>query len=205
MTVSGSLFVITAASGTGKTSLVSQLVQTVDQLEVSVSHTTREPRSGEVDGQHYYFTDKKSFLSDVMAGGFIEHAEVFGNFYGTQQKTVEDMLDSGTDVILEIDWQGAQQVKRLFDEVTLIFIIPPSREALRERLSNRGQDSADVIEQRLAGSLKEMRQYVSFDYLVVNDSFDQALDELKSIVIAKRMTLAKQQNNQLQLLQRLLA
>lgn len=205
MSVSGSLFVITAASGTGKTSLVSQLVQTIDHLDVSVSHTTREPRDGELDGQHYHFTDKKSFLADVMAGEFIEHAEVFGNFYGTHQKTVEDTLAAGIDVILEIDWQGAQQVKRLFDQVTLIFIIPPSRDALRQRLSNRGQDSDEVIEQRLDGSLQEMRQYVNFDYLVVNDNFDTALSELTSIIIARRMTLDKQQNKHLELLQRLLS
>lgn len=205
MSTPGSLFVITAASGTGKTSLVSKLIQDIDDLSVSISHTTRDPRPGEVNGEHYHFTDKKSFLSDVMAGAFIEHAEVFGNFYGTQQQTVEDMLAAGTDVILEIDWQGAQQVKRLFDQVTMIFIIPPSRDALRERLSNRGQDSDEVIEQRLSGSLQEMRQYVNFDYLVVNDDFDTALSELKAIIISHRVALDKQQHKQLELLQRLLA
>lgn len=203
--MSGSLFVVTAASGTGKTSLVRQLVNDLDYLSVSVSHTTREPRADEISGEHYHFTDKKTFLADVMAGEFIEHADVFGNFYGTHQATVERLLQSGQDVILEIDWQGARQVNTLFPSAKKIFIIPPSKDALRERLSNRGQDSDEVIETRLAGSLEEMSQYVNFDYLVVNDDFDTALSDLKAIITTNRLTLAHQQHQQLALLQKLLS
>ncbi|WP_227429247.1 guanylate kinase [Psychrobacter sp. I-STPA6b] len=191
--MTGSLFIITAASGTGKTSLVKQLIATTNELAVSVSHTTRQPRTGEVDGQHYHFTDVANFVSGIQAGQFLEHAEVFGNYYGTSQESVNKQLNAGLDVILEIDWQGALQVKEIFDDVTMIFILPPSLASLRQRLSTRGQDSTEVIERRLAGAVDEMRQYVHFDYVVVNDNFDVALAELKSIIIAKRQTLARQQ------------
>lgn len=191
--VTGSLFIITAASGTGKTSLVKQLIATTNDLAVSISHSTRRPRPGEIDGQHYHFVSREIFADMIKQGEFLEHAEVFENYYGTAQSTVEFMLSNGLDVILEIDWQGALQVQKLRPDATTIFILPPDRQSLRQRLSNRGQDSQEVIERRLAGSVNEMSQYVNFDYVVINDNFDVALAELKSIIIANRLTLAKQQ------------
>ena len=189
----GSLFIITAASGTGKTSLVKQLIATTNDLAVSISHSTRKPRPGEIDGQHYHFVSREIFADMIKQGEFLEHAEVFENYYGTAQSTVEFMLSNGLDVILEIDWQGALHVQKLRPDATTIFILPPDRQSLRQRLSNRGQDSQEVIEKRLAGSVNEMSQYVNFDYVVINDNFDVALAELKSIIIANRLTLAKQQ------------
>lgn len=189
----GSLFIITAASGTGKTSLVKQLIATTNDLAVSISHSTRKPRPGEIDGQHYHFVSREIFADMIKKGEFLEHAEVFENYYGTAQSTVEFMLSNGLDVILEIDWQGALQVQKLRPDATTIFILPPDRQSLRQRLSNRGQDSQEVIERRLAGSVNEMSQYVNFDYVVINDNFDVALAELKSIIIANRLTLTKQQ------------
>lgn len=189
----GSLFIITAASGTGKTSLVKQLLATTNDLAVSISHTTRDPRPGETDGIHYHFTDTASFVEGIKAGQFLEHAEVFGNYYGTSQASVNAQLEAGMDVILEIDWQGALQVKKIFNDVTMIFILPPSLATLRQRLAGRGQDSEDVINTRLAGAVDEMRQYVNFDYVVINDHFEAALYELKAIIVAKRQTLDRQQ------------
>ena len=192
--MTGSLFIITAASGTGKTSLVKQLLATTNDLTVSVSHTTRSPRPGEIDGQHYHFTDIETFTSAIGEGKFLEHAEVFGNYYGTSEHSVRAQLESGIDVILEIDWQGALQVKRLFTDATMIFILPPSVATLRQRLSTRATDSTDVIEQRLAGSVHEMSQYVHADYVVINDNFEVALTELKAIIVADRQTLSRQQS-----------
>lgn len=192
--MTGSLFIITAASGTGKTSLVKQLLATTNDLTVSVSHTTRSPRAGELDGQHYHFTDIDTFIQAVGEGKFLEHAEVFGNYYGTSEQSVRTQLESGIDVILEIDWQGALQVKRLFTDAIMIFILPPSVATLRQRLSTRATDSTDVIEQRLAGSVHEMSQYVHADYVVINDNFEVALTELKAIIVADRQTLARQQS-----------
>lgn len=192
--MTGSLFIITAASGTGKTSLVKQLLATTNDLTVSVSHTTRSPRPGEIDGQHYHFTDVESFTAAIDEGKFLEHAEVFGNYYGTSEHSVRTQLESGIDVILEIDWQGALQVKCLFTDAIMIFILPPSVATLRQRLSTRATDSTDVIEQRLAGSVHEMSQYVHADYVVINDNFEVALTELKAIIIADRQTLARQQS-----------
>ncbi|WP_182407012.1 guanylate kinase [Psychrobacter sp. GP33] len=192
--MTGSLFIITAASGTGKTSLVKQLLATTNDLTVSVSHTTRSPRPGEIDGQHYHFTDIQTFTSAIGEGKFLEHAEVFGNYYGTSEHSVRAQLESGIDVILEIDWQGALQVKRLFTDATMIFILPPSVATLRQRLSTRATDSTDVIEQRLAGSVHEMSQYVHADYVVINDNFEVALTELKAIIVADRQTLSRQQS-----------
>lgn len=191
--MTGSLFIITAASGTGKTSLVKQLLATTNDLAVSISHTTRAPRPGETDGMHYHFTEKADFIAGINAGNFLEHAEVFGNYYGTSQASVTAQLKAGFDVILEIDWQGALQVKQLFADVTMIFILPPSLPTLRQRLSSRGQDSEEVINTRLAGAVDEMRQYVHFDYVVINDHFEAALYELKSIIVAKRQTIERQQ------------
>lgn len=189
----GSLFIVTAASGTGKTSLVKQLVATTNDLAVSISHSSRSPRPSEIDGQHYHFVSRDEFAEMIKNGEFLEHAEVFDNFYGTAEKSVDYMLANGLDVILEIDWQGALQVQKIRPDAVMIFILPPDRQSLRQRLSNRGQDSIDVIEKRLAGSVNEMSQYVNFDYIVINDNFDVALAELKAIILANRLTLAKQQ------------
>ena len=191
--MTGSLFIITAASGTGKTSLVKQLLATTNDLTVSVSHTTREPRPGEIDGHHYHFTDFDKFVTAISESQFLEHAEVFGNYYGTSEQSVRAQLDAGVDVILEIDWQGALQVKKIFTDAIMIFILPPSIATLRQRLSTRGQDSMEVIEQRLAGAVNEMAQYVNFDYVIINDSFEVALTELKAIIVADRQTLKRQQ------------
>ena len=191
--MTGSLFIITAASGTGKTSLVKQLLATTNDLTVSVSHTTRTPRPGEIDGHHYHFTDVDSFLADINENKFLEHAEVFGNYYGTSEQSVRTQLEAGVDVILEIDWQGALQVKKIFTEATMVFILPPSLATLRQRLSTRAQDSIEVIEQRLAGSVNEMSQYVHADFVIINDNFEVALTELKAIIVADRQTLARQQ------------
>ncbi|WP_413518650.1 guanylate kinase [Psychrobacter glacincola] len=191
--MTGSLFIITAASGTGKTSLVKQLLATTNDLTVSVSHTTRDPRPGEIDGHHYHFTDTHRFVTAIGENKFLEHAEVFGNYYGTSEQSVRTQLDAGVDVILEIDWQGALQVKKIFTDAIMIFILPPSIATLRQRLSTRGQDSMEVIEKRLAGAVNEMAQYVHFDYVIINDSFEVALTELKAIIVADRQTLKRQQ------------
>ena len=191
--MTGSLFIITAASGTGKTSLVKQLLATTNDLTVSVSHTTRMPRPGEIDGHHYHFTDVDNFVTAIGENKFLEHAEVFGNYYGTSEQSVRTQLEAGVDVILEIDWQGALQVKKIFTEATMVFILPPSLSTLRQRLSTRGQDTMEVIEQRLAGAVTEMAQYVNFDYVIINDSFEVALTELKAIIVADRQTLHRQQ------------
>ena len=192
--MTGSLFIITAASGTGKTSLVKQLIATTNDLTVSVSHTTRGPRPGEIEGHHYHFTTEAAFLAAVDNGEFLEHAQVFDNYYGTKEQSVRAQLEAGVDVILEIDWQGALQVQDIFPEAVMIFILPPSVATLRQRLSARGQDSQEVIEKRLAGSVTEMAQYVNFDYVVINDNFEVALAELKAIIIADRQTLTRQQD-----------
>ncbi len=201
----GTLFIISAASGTGKTSLVKELLATTKNLVVSVSHTTREPRRGEVDGEHYYFTNKEEFMRLVGEAEFLEHAEVFGNYYGTSKTAVNDLLNAGVDVILEIDWQGALQVKRQLKDAVLIFILPPNREALRSRLSNRAQDTLKVIEERLAGAVREMQEYVNFDYIVINDDFNQALNELQSIVCTYRLQVTKQSAKNQQLISDLLS
>lgn len=203
--MSGLLFVVAAASGTGKTSLVKALLPQIEGLDVSVSHTTRPMREGEQDGVHYHFVSTEKFVEHINQGGFIEHAEVFGNYYGTSQAVVMQQLHAGHDVLLEIDCQGAAQVRRLFPESIQIFIVPPSRAALRERLSNRGQDSDAVIERRLAGSLAELQQHVSFDYVVVNDQFETALTHLKSIIQAARLTVEQQSIRQQSLLSRLIS
>ena len=188
----GTLFIISAASGTGKTSLVKELLATTDNLVVSVSHTTRAPRRGETDGKDYYFTNPTSFMQLVGDGEFLEHAEVFGNYYGTSKSAVNDLLAADTDVILEIDWQGALQVKKQLPNAVLIFILPPSRDALRTRLMGRDQDSTKVIEERLAGAVREMREFVNFDYVIINDDFGGALSELQSIVATYRLATDKQ-------------
>ena len=202
--MSGLLFVVSAASGTGKTSLVKALLERVNNLHVSVSHTTRGQRPGELDGVHYHFSNKEDFLNLVNEGGFIEYAEVFGNYYGTAQATVKEQLAKGHDVLLEIDWQGAQQVRRLFPESKQIFILPPSQFDLRERLSNRGTDAVDVIEHRLSCAVEDMQQYSNFDYIIINDDFNKALHDLEAVIIANRLVLTQQANRHEKLIQKLI-
>ena len=203
--MSGLLFVVSAASGTGKTSLVKALLERVNNLHVSVSHTTRGQRPGELDGVHYHFSQKEDFLALVQQGGFIEYAEVFGNYYGTAQATVKEQLAKGHDVLLEIDWQGAQQVRNLFPESKQIFILPPSQFDLRERLSNRGTDAVDVIEHRLGCAVEDMQQYVNFDYLIINDDFNKALHDLEAVIIANRLVTAQQAHRHQALIEKLIS
>ncbi len=183
----GTLFIVSAPSGAGKTSLVKALVKMLEAVVVSVSYTTRAPRPGERDGQDYHFVDRRRFEAMVEEDRFLEYAEVFGNYYGTARHTVERALRQGQDVLLEIDWQGARQVRRRCAESVGIFILPPSRDVLRQRLRARGQDDEAVIERRMAEAVSEMSHYGEYDYLVINDDFDQALKELVSIVQARRL------------------
>jgi guanylate kinase len=200
----GSLYIVSAPSGAGKTSLVTALIKKLDHIEMSVSHTTRAKREGEVDGVHYHFVDVDKFQNIVSDAGFLESAEVFGNYYGTSQQAVEDRLNAGIDVILEIDWQGAQQVRKLVDGCLSVFIMPPSNEALKERLTNRGQDSDDVISKRMSQAKCEMSHYSEYDYLVINDDFDEALNAFCSVIIAERQRLARQTSEHQDMLNSLL-
>lgn len=201
----GTLYVVSAPSGAGKTSLVKAMLERDSGILVSVSHTTREMRPGEVDGVDYNFVAMDEFNKMIEASAFLEFAEVFTNKYGTSQLWVQEQLDNGKDVILEIDWQGAQQIRRLMPDCLSIFIVPPSKEALRERLNNRGQDSEEVIEHRMSEAVSEMSHYGEYDYLVVNDDFDTALNDLHSIFVAQRLKLDNQQDSQSELLTSLLS
>jgi guanylate kinase len=178
----GRLFVISAPSGAGKTSLVHALLGRHPELKVSVSHTTRKPRPHEVEGREYHFVSLPEFRELVAHGQFLEHAQVFDNYYGTGRQTVEKLLASGFGVVLEIDWQGAQQVRRALPEAVTIFILPPSRQALQERLEGRQTDSAETIARRLRDAVSDMRHSSEFDYIVVNDRFEQALEDLSSVI-----------------------
>lgn len=202
--MSGTLFIIAAASGTGKTSLVKALVADADRLGVSVSHTTRPARPGEIDGVNYHFTSREQFLAEVAAGQFLEHAEVFGNLYGTSRTWVEQQLAKDHDVILEIDWQGAQIVRALMPQALSIFILPPSLKALAERLNGRGTDSNEVIAHRLSEAIADITHYSEFDYLVINDDFPTALADLQAIVRAARQSHRAQADRQAELIKRLL-
>lgn len=181
------LFIVTAPSGAGKTSLVKALVESTDALCVSVSHTTRAPREAEVDGVNYNFVSQEQFFAMREAQEFFESAEVYGNFYGTSKTWVNEQLDAGTDVILEIDWQGARQVREQHPEACSIFILPPSLKALTERLTGRGQDDADTIARRMQQAVAEISHVEEADYIVVNDDFDKALSELRRLVLAQRL------------------
>jgi guanylate kinase len=188
----GTLYIISAPSGAGKTSLVKALLESTDDIMVSVSHTTRGMRPGEEDGKDYHFTDVATFRGMITDNAFLEHAQVFDNFYGTSRSSALDMMGRGVDVILEIDWQGAQQVRGKMPEAVSIFILPPSREELERRLRGRGTDADEVIARRLGEAVTEMGHYHEFDYLVFNDEFDTALAELRAIVIARRQRAAVQ-------------
>lgn len=203
MSTSGILYILSAPSGAGKTSLVKALLEQLPGVSVSVSHTTRAMRPGEIDGVNYHFTAKDDFAAMIERGEFLEHAEVFGNFYGTSQQWVQQTLDQGQDLILEIDWQGAKQVRRLMPAARSIFILPPSLQALQQRLDNRGQDSAEIIAGRMQQATSEMSHYVEYDYLVINDDFAVALQELKSIFISGQLQQGRQHQRHAQLLQQL--
>lgn len=185
--MAATLYIIAAPSGAGKTSLVKELVDEDKRIMVSVSHTTRDMRPGEVDGVHYNFTDIDSFKSLVAEGRFLEHAQVFDNFYGTSRDWVEAKLAEGIDVILEIDWQGGRQVREAFPAAVGIFILPPSREALEQRLRGRGQDDDDTIARRMQDAKSEISHFDEFEFVVINDDFDEALTDLRSIMAALRL------------------
>lgn len=188
----GNLFVVSAPSGTGKSSLVKALLELDSRLQVSVSHTTRVPRGQEQHGREYWFTAKEEFQAMIGRGDFFEYAEVHGNFYGTSRQAIEERIKGGEDVVLEIDWQGALQIKKIFPTAILIFILPPSWEELRSRLERRAEDSAEVIELRLQNAAQEMSHAREFDFVIINELFERALFDLKAIVHAQRLRFAAQ-------------
>ena len=190
---SATLYTLSAPSGAGKTSLVKALTDQDSSIQVSISHTTRTPRLGEANGVNYHFVDKPEFQQMISDQAFLEYAEVFGNYYGTSAPWVKQQLASGRDVLLEIDWQGAAQIKQLMPETVAVFILPPSLDALEQRLTGRGQDPADVIAKRLAEAKNEISHAASADYLIVNDKFDDALNELASLFDTKKTQSAEQQ------------
>ncbi|GEN23742.1 guanylate kinase [Halomonas cupida] len=201
----GTLFIVSAPSGAGKTSLVRELIESVDGIQVSVSHTTRAMRPGEVDAVNYHFVDVATFEDMVARGDFFEHAQVFDNHYGTSRSAVEALLAAGQDVILEIDWQGARQVREQMDSAVSIFILPPSRDELERRLSSRGTDDHQVISGRMREAVSEMSHYGEYDFMVINDDFTTALDELRALVIAHRLDTRRQKQHHARLLDALLA
>jgi len=188
----GNLFIISAASGAGKTTLVNALLTQDPQVKLSISFTTRKPRPGEAEGEHYHFVDEATFIEMLNQGEFLESAHVHGSRYGTAQKTVYQALNNGQDILLEIDWQGAEQVRHLYPDAVSIFILPPSLEALEQRLRGRGQDSEDVIARRLAAAREEMSHVAEFDYVTINDIFEVALQDLQAIIRTQRLKRDKQ-------------
>jgi guanylate kinase len=188
----GLLFIVAAPSGAGKSSLVNAVLGEDPGLRLSVSYTTRAPRPGEANGREYHFVDRETFLAMAAAGDFLESAEVHGNFYATSQRQIDEIRTGGRDALLEIDWQGAQQVRRLYPDAVGIFILPPSLEALRNRLVARGQDSEAVIRRRLAAAEEEMSHAPEFDYVIINNDFNEARRDLAAVVRAARLTLARQ-------------
>jgi len=192
MSVSGNLFIVSAPSGAGKSSLVKALLEADPSVKLSISYTTRVPRPGEMDGVHYHFISVDNFRDMLARGDFLESAEVYGNYYGTSQVWLTEQLAAGHDVLLEIDWQGAAQVRKLFPAAHGIFILPPSIVALRERLTGRNQDSEEVIARRLAAAREDIAHALEFDYLVVNDVFADALADLQAILRGRRLAIAAQ-------------
>ena len=203
----GTLFIVSAPSGAGKSSLIQALLKTqpLYDTQVSVSHTTRDMRPGEVQGDHYFFVTKDEFRAMITDGAFLEYAEVFGNYYGTSRQAIEQVLATGVDVFLDIDWQGAQQIRRQMPAARTIFVLPPSKDELDRRLRGRGQDSEAVIEKRMEKAVDEMSHYAEYDYLIVNDDFDLALSDLKAIIRAERLRMGRQQARRDALISKLLA
>ena len=203
----GNLYILSAPSGAGKSSLINALLADLPRNEVrlSISHTTRNPRPAEEDGVHYYFTTHAEFEALIEKDHFLEWAEVFGNYYGTSLPMIEKSLEQGVDVFLDIDWQGARQIRQKVPNVKTIFILPPSREELRNRLVGRGQDSEETIAKRMAEAKSEMSHYNEFDYVIVNYDFQQALSELKAILTAERLKLSSQEIRHKALIEQLLA
>ena len=207
MTTKGNLFILSAPSGAGKSSLISALLKqtSVRPMQVSVSHTTRDPRPGETNGQHYHFVSKEVFQQAIVENTFYEHAEVFGNYYGTSEIAIDQQLEQGIDVFLDIDWQGAQQVRMKKPDVTTIFISPPSKQELENRLRGRGQDSEEVIQSRMAQAQAECSHYQEFDYIIINDDFEQAQIDLTTIVNNQRLKRSQQAQQHQSLFEELLA
>ncbi|NOS96184.1 MAG: guanylate kinase [Methylotenera sp.] len=201
--ITGNLFIITAASGAGKTSLIKALLKQDAHLKLSVSHTTRKPRPGETNGVDYHFVDDATFLTMLGDAQFLESAEVHGARYGTSQSAVDGPLKAGFDVILEIDWQGAAQVRRLFPNAVSIFVLPPSIETLEHRLNSRGQDSQETISRRVAAAQSEMRHVGEFDYVTINDTFEVALQDIAAIMRAQRLVATVQLQRYASLIQTL--
>lgn len=190
----GTLYIVSAPSGAGKSSLINALLQkeTTSALKVSVSHTTRQPRPGENHGEHYHFVSVDDFKALIQQDAFLEYAEVFGNFYGTSRLWIEEQLQQGIDVFLDIDWQGARQIRTLMPQAKSLFILPPSRDELERRLQGRGQDSAEVIAKRMSEAQSEMSHFNEYDYVIVNDDFAQALTDFDAIIHAERLKQDKQ-------------
>jgi guanylate kinase len=204
MSTLGTLYTVSAPSGAGKTSLVKALVESNPEVCVSVSHTTRPIRPGEKDGVNYHFVNHETFEQMLEEGAFLEYAQVFSNLYGTSQRWVEQKLAEGMDVILEIDWQGAQQVRQLMPDTVSLFILPPSLASLRQRLTGRGQDDPSVIDARMNEAINEISHYVEADYLIVNDDFTIALAQFQALITSQHLRLARQAERHLGLLQELL-
>ncbi len=200
----GTLYTISAPSGAGKTSLVGALLEKTPNLQVSISHTTRPRRPGEIDGVNYHFVSKEQFQAMLGQRAFLEHAEVFDNHYGTSAQWVDDTLANGCDVILEIDWQGAAQIHQQLPDTVSIFVLPPSKDTLLERLTQRGQDGPDVIAQRIAEAQAEMSHFAAADYLIINDVFATALEELALVIRSGKLLLKKQQSQHRGLIKELL-
>ena len=199
------VFIVSAPSGAGKTSLVSSVTQALDRLVVCVSHTTRPMRDGDTDGKDYHFVDESTFEEMIEQKQFLEYARVFGNYYGTSIPAVTSCVDAGSDVILEIDWQGADQARERLPGTVSIFILPPSRAILLQRLQGRGTDSSEVIERRTQEAVEEMQHYHKADYLLINDDFDQTVEEFKSVIVSQRARLARRSLDHAELIKSLLA
>ena len=200
----GNLFIISAASGEGKTTLVKKLLTLINDLTLSISHTTRNPRPSEIDGKDYFFVTNEIFAKMIKEDKFLETAKCHGSFYGTSRNFVQEVRDAGKDIIFEIDWQGAESIKAIFPEAISIFILPPSLKKLEERLIARGQDSEDTIKARLAAAKSEMSHVNQFDYVTINDNFDDALKELQSIIMAEKLNTKYQKNNYQKLIDQLI-
>lgn len=205
-----SLFIVAAPSGAGKSSLISALLQRAQEghfynmAQLSVSHTTRQPREGEVDGVHYHFVSVETFKEMISKDAFYEHAQVFENFYGTSKTAIADKLSQGIDVFLDIDWQGARQIKKVKPDVVSIFVLPPSKDELNARLVSRGKDDSKVIETRMKQAQQEMSHYNEFDYVIVNDNFTHALDELITVLKASSLSTKQQELRHKKLIESLL-